>query len=422
MGRLTRRTVALGALGSLGLAGMARGSTSAAADPLKGSRLYRDVRTYADLGDHRTGTAGDHATTDWLINALAPSGYAAKAQTFDYPVFALNRAELRVGGRSLSGFPIWTPKATPPGGIAGPLSLDGGVGTVMLVRLPYNPGASLRIPAYQIPIDKALATGAAAVVAVTENPLGELMALNAPAMGPAWSQPVLSVAGREAEILRAAVGQPVSVHLVGTTTTGTASNVVATRRRPGQAVVLSTPKSGWFRCAGERGSGLAIWLGLARWLAAETDHNLVLLATSGHEFDGYGGRRALETFAPTPAETKLWLHLGANVAAYGFDQIEGRLVRQSVPVAQRGVACSSGLIALATQAFAGQPGYGKPTDIDRDRPPGEVVLYQKMGYSPLIGLVGAHPLHHTPRDLADVTAPALLEPVARALKSMLREL
>jgi hypothetical protein len=72
-------------------------------------------------------------------------------------------------------------------------------------------------------------------------------------------------------------------------------------------------------------------------------------------------------------------------------------------------------MAPAARAFAGQPGYETPFDIDQRKPPGEVALFQSLGYAPLIGVVAGHPLHHTTRDLPDVTDGRMLEPVARGL-------
>src|SRR4051794_12160688 len=79
----------------------------AALDPLAGEALYADVKTYAGLGEHRTGTAGDAATTAWLERALRSSGYAVQRQAFDYPVFDLVRSDLSLGGRTIDGFPYW---------------------------------------------------------------------------------------------------------------------------------------------------------------------------------------------------------------------------------------------------------------------------------------------------------------------------
>jgi hypothetical protein len=183
--------------------------------------------------------------------------------------------------------------------------------------------------------------------------------------------------------------------------------------------VVSTPKSGWLHCAGERGSGIAIWLGLARWLAASTDHNLTVVAASGHEFDGYGGDQFTGRLAPKPADTRLWVAIGANVAAYDFALVDGRIVRQPGPQATRTLGCSGLLLPAAAKAFAGQRGYETPLDLDTQTAPGELGHFRKLRYRPLIGLVAGHPLHHTRLDLADVTDGAILEPVARGLAAII---
>lgn len=405
-----------------GLVALAASPARAAGDPLAGAGLYADVKTYSDIGDHRTGGRGDTRTTTWLMQALRQAGYQAERQPFDYPVFDLRRCRLEIGGRAIAGFPVWAPRTSPAGGVAGTLSLTGGPGTIMVVTLPYNPGAGLEIRSYGDPLRRAVASGAAAVIGITENPVGELMALNAPSKAEPWAVPVLLVAGRDGPALLAAAaeGARATARLDGKYATRAAHNVVGRRPGPGKTLVLSTPKSGWLRCAGERGSGMAIWLGLVRWLAAETRHNLMVVSTSGHEVGGYGGHLFAEALAPRPADTKLWMHIGANVAAYDFALQGGVLTRLPAPLARRGVACSHDLLPIAQKAFAGQIGYQTPTDIDIQRAPGEVALYQRLGYQPIVGVVGAHPLHHTPRDLPDVTSPVLLEPVARGLQSMLR--
>jgi hypothetical protein len=405
-------------VGGAALAGTAM-SARAAADPLSGAALYADVRAYSDLGEHRTGAPGDAATTGWMIKALTDAGYDAFAQSFAYPVFEPTRCDLTLGGRTIEGFPYWTPKAAPPGGVSGPLSTVGGAGKVALVVLPSTAGAGLKSPP-PAPIAAAANSGAVAVVVVTEGPLGELAAFNRNPKAAPWPVPVLFVAGREAAVLKAAAqaGETATVRLEGRSMQRQVSNVVARRVRPGKPTVISTPKSGWFHCAGERGSGIAIWLGLARWLAT-TDRNVILVAATGHEFDGYGGERFAETLAPKPADTRLWVAIGANVAAYDFALVDGKITRQAGPPSARILACSDALVPVAAKAFAGQPGYEKPSDIEQSKPPGEVAHFQELGYAPLVGMVAANPLHHTRRDLADVTGPAVLEPVARGLAAII---
>jgi hypothetical protein len=414
--RWTRRGVLAAATAAAGM------SAGAAADPLAGAALYADVVRYDGLGEHRTGTAGDLATSDWLDGELRAAGYRVERQGFAIGVFELASAAVTIGNTRLDGFPIWTPQA---GEATGPLSTQPRPGAVAVLSFPPGTGAALGVSeAYRQPIRAAIEAGAVAVVAITENALGELVAFNGPANLAPWTVPVVAVAGRDGPGLQkaAAAGVIAHVSLKGRMRPGASDNLVARRPGPGKPLIISTPKSGWFHCAGERGSGIAIWLGLARRLAQSADRNLVFMAASGHEFDGYGGHLFAERLAPPPAEARGWVHIGANVAAYDFALKDGQIVRQPGPQAGRLLAVSEALLPVARQAFAGQPGYATPSDIDVDRAPGEIAEYQRRGYRPLVGIVGLHPLHHTRRDRADVTGPEMLEPVARGLAAVVERL
>lgn len=412
----TRRAVVGGALAGAAM------SAAAAGDPLSGAALYADVVRYAGLGEHRTGTEGDLATSDWLESELKAAGCQVERQSFAVPVFDFKAASVEGGGGArLDGFPIWTPQA---GEAAGPLSTEARPGAVAVLSFPPGTGAALGVAdAYRKPIQAAIAAGAVAVVAITENPLGELVAFNAPSNTAPWTVPVVAVAGREGPglLTAARAGAVARIRLEGVMKSGVADNLVARGTGKGKPLIVSTPKSGWFRCAGERGSGLAIWLGLARRFAA-SDRSFVFMAASGHEFDGYGGRLFAEQPAPKPAEARGWVHIGANVAAYDFALDNGKIVRQTRPQSGRRLAVSEKLLPAARQAFAGQPGYAEPADIDVSAAPGEIAEYQRRGYAPLIGMVGLHPLHHTRRDRPDVTGPELLEPVARGLATLIEQL
>lgn len=421
-GGVDRRRTVLGAAALAGATVSGAAAARAATAPLQGAALYADVKAYADLGEHRTGTPGDQATTRWMVQALKRARYQVETQGFDYPVFEVGRCVVEAVSLNLEAFPYWTPAPTPPAGIKGPLATAGGQGRIALVTLPNGgSGGGLYAPPPK-EIVAAVDSDAAAVIVVTENPLGELVAFNRTPLAPAWTAPVVFVAGRQKELLQAIAreGGDVTVRLEGRTVPGRADNVVARKPGRGKALVISTPKSGWFHCAGERGAGIAVWLGLARWLAT-TEMNVVLLAASGHEFDGYGGAQFARTLAPKPAETALWVHIGANVALYDFALQGGRITRQPGPPRQRLLAVSEALLPAAAKAFAGQVGYAEPFDIDKRKAPGEIAHFQELGYGPLIGMVAASAVFHTRRDLADVTGPDMLEPVARGLAELIAD-
>ena len=85
--------------------------------------------------------------------------------------------------------------------------------------------------------------------------------------------PAVVVAGDdETQLTEAAsAGKKASIKITGVSKKNvTAYNVVGTLKRGDQWVIITTPSSGWFQCSGERGPGVALFLGLARW-AAKTD-------------------------------------------------------------------------------------------------------------------------------------------------------
>jgi hypothetical protein len=82
---------------------------------------------------------------------------------------------------------------------------------------------------------------------------------------------------------------------------------------------------------------------------------------------------------------------------------------------------SEHLVPDAATAFEGLPGYDKPVVFNARTALGELEVFQRGGYTDVVGMLGAWPLFHTRADRADVaTAPAILQTVGRALQNLLR--
>jgi len=392
-------------------------------DPASGEALYRLVQAYSDLGDHRTGSPGDHATTRWLERQLKDIGLTPQRQAWDMEAFDVTRSRLSWTGdhseqSEIEGFPLWPPIPTPGDGLLAPLSATPREGSVTVLTLPYSPAGSLESAGVVDAINAACGSGAVGVAVLTEGPLGELIALNTEFHQPRWPVPVLIVPGRSAATLSRLIERrmPARLQIEGQVRPDTVHNVLGHLARAGRGIVISTPKSGWFRCAGERGSGMAVALALADWCARETELDVRFVSATGHEFHGEGARRFLAADPPPPETVALWVHIGANVAVNEWQlDAGGTPVRRDTPLTRRGIACHPALHAAVTASFAGQPGYGAPINIGAGRVPGETQHFVDHGYSPLIGMVGAGPLHHTPADTAVATSPVVLEPVARGL-------
>jgi hypothetical protein len=404
--------------------------TAPASDILDGERLYADVVAYSELGDHRTTSRGDFATSQWIAERLAACHLNVWFATFETPQFDLRQAELAVGGDNVECFPLWPVTPTPSGGIGGPPARWNGndgeaiAGRVALLELPYDPRATIMpgAAAHGL-LSSAIAGGATAVLAITNGPSGEIIAQNCPLDTAAWGVPVVLVAPRDAPRLDAACehGDAVTLRIDGVRRErAIARNVIATAEpadsHAAEAIVVSTPISGWFRCGGERGPGVALFLGVAAWVAARRPSiRYVFVATSGHELDGLGMRSFLASGIVTPDRVRCWMHLGAGIATFAWEDTERGPRKLTTSDPNRFLMCSPGLEEHLRDAFskAGR------INLLVGRGVGEMALIFASGYRGF-GIAGAHRFHHTPADGPDSTAPHLLAPVAGAIADVLQ--
>jgi hypothetical protein len=380
-------------------------------------RITADLDRYAGYGVKASGGEGDTATGAWMEAELKAAGYAVQRQPFETPFFTLQDASLRTSEAMAQLIPQALVTPTGATGVEGPLAIreiwtkpetrcDG---AIVLLVLPYARWSSAASPAFRKPVDAAFAAGAAAVVLITTGPTGEAIALNAPAGRKLFDRPVATMAPREAAPFLAAAQSGGRARFVidGDGGHRPAFNLVAKLDRGvGRGLIVSTPRSGWFTCGGERGPGVAAWLALMRWApAALPHHDLTFLATSGHEYENHGGEQFIKSaLAPAPAATALWTHLGANVAARDWNDL-GRLVPLKGADSQRILMVSPPLAETAKIAFAGQPGLQDVRVTDAKTSAGELSNILAAGYGRVAGVFGAHRFHHVASDDAQHAQP-----------------
>lgn len=403
---LTRRAFIAGSAASLAL----RPDQVFAAG--QGERLYADVLRYQGFGHHRTGSRGDVQTSRWIGERLHRLGFSVDLQPFAHELFEPDAGSLDVADISVPTFPLWPVTTTVVEGARGRLTLSRpGSGEIAFVRLPYAPNASLASSSYAEPITGAVSAGPVAVIGVTEGPTGEVIALNVPADAAPWPMPVALIGSRHAERLmqHANAGDIASLRQRGRRRAATAHNVVARRPGRGPLLIVSAPTSGWFTCAGERGAGIALFLALAEHCAARHDRPLLFLATSGHEFEGKGSHALLAAAAPDPSAVGAWFHIGANVAGADIAFSQNGARRLDRPYRQRGVGATGPLLETVTRRYTADSAYSPPVLLTAANAVGDIAHYLEAGYNSLMGVVGAHPLHHTDLDRAALaTTPRLL--------------
>jgi hypothetical protein len=422
--RPTRRQLLAGA-GALPL------GAAASAAPAGAGQIAADLDRYIGFGSKQAGGSGDHACGSWLADELARSGYAIERQEVAVPFFVPGRCELAIAGTRASVWPQPIVVPTGPDGRSGHLvrvDADGRAsaplaGAVALVDLPFGRWSSALARAIRLPIDTAFADGAVAAVAITNGPTGKVIALNADGRKPMFAGPVALLAPDDADPFLAAArrGDRATLRLEGRGGQRPAFNFVGRRDRGRRRwLVVSTPRSGWFGCAGERGGGIAAWLHLARWAAAALpDHDLAFLCNSGHEYEYLGAEHALGVLAPPPAVTDFWLHLGANLAARDWhDALGGGLAPLPGTDSQRYLAASATLLPLVRTLFAGLPGLEAPYDSAKVSA-GELTGIVAAGYRPAAGVFGLHRFHHVADDDARCVSPAAVAETTAAFRRLI---
>jgi hypothetical protein len=406
------------------------GATLLAAAPALGAPVkaggseteaMRILERYAGFGDKAAGGPGDNACGEWLEGELKALGYTCARQPFDVPAYEGEAPTLSVDGAKATLIPQAIVMPTP--GLTGRLFVPNrGQGEIALLVLPYARWSTAK-GEIERRVKAAVAAGAKAAVLVTTGPTGEALALNTPVDKPLFDIPVAVLAPREAEpfVEAAAKGATATLQMAGRSFRRPAWNVTATLNRgAAKTLVISTPRSGWFGCVGERGSGLAAWLLLVEWAAkARLPVNLALVATSGHEYEYAGGEQFIEHLAPKPADTALWVHLGANVAARDWHE-RGPLL-SPLPSAdpQRFLLASPHLVDACKAAFAGQPGLEQAYPADPKQTAGELASIVRSGYDPVMGIFGSHRFHHARGDDLRCVSPALIPPVADAFAQVI---
>lgn len=277
--------------------------------------LSETVREYDAQGIHRTGTSVDADSAGWLVERARALGLAA--ETIAYPfrrVIPDDVCEVRAGEAVIHGYPLNDSLLPPTGStISGELSLTGGNDSIRVLRIDQHRDEEMLRGIRE-------AQHAAIVAAVDGDETGFTL-LNAWMYRDPYGPPLIQVPIREwPNLERAARENRVAQIRVGASHEGTTIFNVQTRV-PGKdsrlaPLVVLTPRSGWWHCAGERGGGLAIWLELARIIGEQPlERDVIFLATTGHEIGYLGIHLYLEADASLAADAHSWLHLGANIGA-----------------------------------------------------------------------------------------------------------
>lgn len=393
----------------MGSAALPTAAAAAAVPVSVRAAIATDLERYIGFGNKAAGGTGDNACGEWIASELENMGFAAERQSFSTPWFTAGRCELTSGSATAPVWPQPIVNPTGPLGVFGPLvrvdayrNVHGSLpGAIALIDLPFARWSSALAKPVRDAVNDAFSAGAKGAVLITNGPTGKAIALNADGHAPMFEGPVGVLAPQDAKpFVAAAIGSsPATLVVNGNGGRRTAFNVIGRLDRgKSRWVVVSTPRSGWFTCAGERGPGLAAWLHLMRWASkAVRTHNLAFVCNSGHEYEYLGASQGVRSFRPTPGEVDFWLHLGANVAARDWHEAVGEWRPLPSVDPQRYLSAAPELLPVLRHAFAGHIGYEAPYSSD-ELSAGELTEIMGAGYKRAAGVFGIHRYHHTTGD------------------------
>jgi len=354
------------------------------------------LQRYASLGVHRTGTDVDRATIDWLEGLVRGMGARVVRHPYQFPMVQAS-ALLAAPLHDVPLMPLY---------YAGNGAIESDKVHVTALSLAEGHDPAVVDRDLTAIATQARAVGADLALVATRCASDNLCAINRDP-GESLDFPICLAPGHAFERLKAGTPQ---VRIEVGVTPGSSDNLAAELGEPHDSrppLVITTPTSGWFTCAGERGTGLAVALSVAQAMSAE--HPVLLVLTSGHELGYLGGRRFVEQFEREIAGV---LHIGSCVAdRAAFDQRRGMFRPDAV----------GALSNLPDAEFGAVKGRLARLGIALRRPAqpldpacwvGESELWAAQDV-PMLSVAGASTTFHTPEDTFESAASAeLLEAMA----------
>jgi hypothetical protein len=341
------------------------------------SSAWRRLRAYSAHGIHRTGWPGFEHSCSWLENELNRAGADVERQFWSFPFYDA-QSRVSLNGDIVDSMPLYY-SATGKYQIKYPLvhRID-----PHLAELELD-GQIKKL------IELAIESNCDGLVLVTNNALGELVAINRKSDS-LRLLPVILIPGRT--LTDDCSDDYWDISFSARLETRRGSNLVARFGDESDSpIVITTPISGWFECAGERGTGIAIALELA--LSLSNQFSVELLLAGGHELGYLGGYEFSMNYAKRP---QFIFHLGSCLAT---------------SAASLEVVCSAPEIQFEEIAKLLK---GKVTNVRRPSNPSQKAEW--MGESecwackniPMFSIAGLNDLFHTPADCPEAASSPLL--------------
>ena len=346
------------------------------------------LRRYCEFGDHRSGSAADHQTAAWLTQLLKTLGAEVEQHSFNFSQF-VGRAKLENTETTVE--PLFY-SAT------GSFYCDNPLVTPIAFDQHHHPDDvehSLRHI-----VETAQRQGKSAAIVPTICPNEGLCAINRTEKE-VLNFPICLTPGRA---LTALLDETPAMVFEAKLAEGKADNIVATfnRHQNVAPLVLTTSYSGWFTCAGERGTGLAIAISLAAKIASKIP--VILVLTSGHELGYLGIQNLLKNWVHPLRGV---FHIGscaADKSAYVLSHNSWKTHSVQARTNLKGKGLASISQPLDKLGIPCEP-VARPADASCWV--GESEIWSQLNL-PMLSVAGSSPTFHTTEDQFDAAGSAEL--------------
>lgn len=349
-------------------------------------RISTTIREYSAQGNHRTATEVDNLSGQWLADRITQMGVDATLHPFSINQVKVVSAQLHWSGGVIEGVPAYDCNYTDGEGLQGSmgeLMSSADIGVIMSAARGPVPES----------IRAARMSGAhKAIVVVTDDsmPAQGTTVINADNFTDPFGPPVLHIPHYAWPELKQAVDAGAGARVVAhcDRAPSTAVNIEARIKGSNSELspmVIMTPRSGWWRCASERGGGIALFLEMMRAISlSNPQRDVYFTANSGHELGHLGLDHFVHNNPGLVENAHMWIHLGANFAARGATIF---------------LQYSSEVNRTLTHKYLNQYGIEPATETPiSERPRGEARnIYDGSGE--FISLLAGNPLFHHPDDI-----------------------
>ncbi|MGE3335294.1 MAG: M28 family peptidase [Rhodospirillaceae bacterium] len=281
-------------------------------------RVARWLQTFDSQGNHRTATAGDHASAEWLVAEAKSFGVEAALENFPLERVDVQAAYVTIGDRRIEGVPMHDAGFTGPDGISGKIGALGSDADIALIESePYTPSQ----PGLELTkqVAEARKSNHKAIVILTRGSHSGLYLLNAMNFREPSGPPMLQVSSMETEWLKAQAANRSAATVVAhaVKSAAKASNVVArvAGGNPKLAPIgVMGPRSAWWQGVTEQGSRMVCLLETMRTVAAAMPaRDVHFAALSGHELGALGVDSYVEAHTALVSDALVWMFFGSDI-------------------------------------------------------------------------------------------------------------